>query len=68
MFLGPYLARTLNETNNLTYLFQKLINFKYLFLLLKSFNYIAIFKYFFSFNYQMTSLWVWPIALVRDRA
>ena len=23
MFLGPYLARTFNETNNLTYLFHK---------------------------------------------
>ena len=23
MFLGPYLARTLNETNNLSYLFHK---------------------------------------------
>ena len=25
MFLGPYLARTLTETNNLTYLFHKTI-------------------------------------------
>ena len=29
MFLGPYLARTLNETNSLTYLFHKL-SFYYL--------------------------------------
>ena len=40
MFLGPYLPRTLNETNNLTYLFHMHI----IFLLLKPFNYIAIFK------------------------
>ena len=31
MFLGPYLARTLNETNNLTYVFISQI----IFLLLK---------------------------------
>ena len=39
MFLGPYLARTLNETNNLTYLFHK---FNYIYF--TPLNYIAIFK------------------------
>ena len=38
MFLGPYLAKTLNETNNLTFISQ------IIFLLLKPFNYIVMFK------------------------
>ena len=39
MFLGPYLARTLNETNNFNIFISQIM-----FLLLKPFNYIAIFK------------------------
>ena len=48
MFLGPYLARTLNETNNLTYLFHK-YSFCYI-------NHSIIFSYSNSFT-RLTTKW-----------